>query len=199
MKTHSLRTRIVLLMAGGLLVSNLVTILVLVSTFRSQGRKMVDAYRIEAVENVRRQIEQQVEIAHGILSQYQDSADDPASRARQQAAAKRALDGIRFGGAGYFFAYQYDGVARVLPTKPEWVGQNKLDAVDDAGNPLVRNLIEVARCGGDTTRYVFDKPGTGRREPKLGYAKGFDKWEWMIGEGYASTTSTPWSPRGAAR
>jgi len=183
MNRVSLRGKVTMLLAGMLLVSGVITTAIFVRSLREDGRQQVETYRRDALETVRRSLEQQVEIAHSVLLQYQDSADDPVSRARHQADAKRILDALRFGASGYFFAYSFDGTCKVLPTKPEWVGQSKWDAKDKNGTLYLQNLIAAGRRGGDTTRYAFDKPSTQRVADKLGYAKAFDKWGWVVGTG----------------
>jgi len=185
MSTLSLRARIVLLLAGLLLSTNIITAAISIRRIYLEGVRQVDAFRSDALESVRRNLQEEVQIAHGILAIYQDSSSDPASTLRQQEQAKRTLDAMRFGkgGYGYFFAYQYDGTSRVYPTKPEWIGQNKLGIKDAQGKSFIRDLIDAARKGGDTVRYAIEKPGTGKEADKLGYAIGFEKWEWMVGSG----------------
>jgi methyl-accepting chemotaxis protein len=183
MKHHSLRTKVAFLIASLLIVTSAITAGVFIHRLQSDGRQQVDAYRRDALETVRRTLEEQVQIAHSVLAQYQDSTEDETTRKLHQAHAKRTLDALRFGKSGYFFAYEYDGTCRVLPTKPEWVGQNKWESKDKHEIPYIQNMVAAARKGGDTVRYAFDKPGTKQIADKLAYAKGFDKWGWMIGTG----------------
>ena len=183
MKTISLRSKIVILLILSLVVTSLASLAVFAQQVQASGKRQIEDFRHDALESVHNSLEQQVQIAWGVLAQYQDSSEDAATKARHQADAKRTLDIIRFGKSGYFFAYQYDGITRVLPTKQEWVGKNKWDVQDKRGTFYLRNLIAAAQKGGDTVRYVFDKPGSNKLADKLAYAKGFDKWGWMIGTG----------------
>lgn len=183
MNHMSLRAKVTILLASLLTVTSMTTTGFFMSNLHSAGEKQIEAFRRDALESVRHNLEEQVQVAHSILEQYQDSTEDDASRALHQSQAKRTLDALHFGKNGYFFAYQYDGTCRVLPPKPEWIGQNKWEVKDKQERPYLQDLIAAARKGGDTTRYAFDKPGTKQLADKLGYAKGFDKWGWMVGTG----------------
>lgn len=143
------------------------------------GRAEVETFRRDAMERQVAAIREQVETATSILKPLTDSADTPERRAR----AKEILGRIRFGTSGYVFVYDYDGVCQVLTTKPAWMGTLRIEEKDKMGRPYLRNLIEAAKRGGDTTRYSFDKPGTKMVADKIAYAKGFEPWRWMIGTG----------------
>lgn len=143
------------------------------------GRKEVEQFRKDALERQVAAIREQVETAHSILKPFADSADTPERRAR----AKEILGRIRFGTSGYVFAYDYDGTCQVLTTKPAWMGTLRIEEKDKLGRPYLKNLIEAAKRGGDTTRYSFDKPGTKQVADKIAYAKGFEPWKWMVGTG----------------
>lgn len=143
------------------------------------GIKDVERFRDEALSRQIGAIREQVETAMSILKPYGDSADTPELRMR----AKEILSRIRFGTAGYIFAYDYDGNCQVLPTKTAWIGTNRIGEKDKQDRSYVANLVEAAKRGGDTTRYTFDKPGSKVLADKIGYAKGFEPWKWMIGTG----------------
>jgi len=183
MKHFSLRTKVTLLLASFLIATSAITAAFFIRTLLSDGRMQAEAFRKSALENVRKSLEEEVQTAHSLLLQYQDSVEDDATRKLHQERAKQAIDVLRFGKSGYFFAYQYDGTCRILPTKPAWVGQNKWDVKDKHESPYLQNLIAAGRKGGDTIRYAFDKPGSNLIADKLAYAKGFDKWGWVIGTG----------------
>lgn len=123
-----------------------------------------------------------VEIALTAIDQVR-SANAELPVEEQQRLAAEAIRPLRFGEDGYFFVYRYDGTNVVLGPKPELEGQNLLGLVDADGDPLVANLIALARAGGGTHEYLWDKPSTGTNEPKLSYAAGVPDWEWMIGTG----------------
>lgn len=143
------------------------------------GIQDVERFRLEAMSRQIAAVREQVETAMSILKPYADSADTPELRDR----AKEILSRIRFGTAGYVFAYDYDGNCQVLPTKTAWIGTNRIGEKDKQGRSYVVDLVEVAKRGGDTTRYTFDKPGSKVPADKIGYAKGFEPWKWMVGTG----------------
>ena len=183
MSLTTLRAKVVLLLVGMLVVSSAVIATVFIRNLREEGHHQVEAFRKDALETVRRTLQEQVEIAHGVMARYEDSGADEATKSLHQAEARRVLDRMRFGSSGYFFAYDFEGTCRVLPTKPEWVGENKWDSKDKSGFAYLQGLIQAGRKGGDTVRYAFDKPGTGKVADKLAYAKAFDPWGWIVGTG----------------
>ena len=99
------------------------------------------------------------------------------------ARAREIIGRIRFGSSGYLFAYDYDGNCQILTVKPAWMGTNRIGEKDKLDRPYVQLLVDAAKRGGDTVRYSFDKPGTKVVADKIAYAKGFDKWKWMVGTG----------------
>jgi len=183
MKHLSLRTKVAILLAGLLVVTSVITTAFFINSLRSDGRQQIENYRRDALETVRHSLEEQAQIAYGVLAQYQDSSEDDATRRLHQAQVKRTIEAMRFGKSGYFFAYEYNGTCRIFATKPDWIGQNKIEIKDAQGKAFVHDMIEAARKGGDTVRYAIEKPGTNKACDKLGYGKGFDKWGWMIGTG----------------
>lgn len=170
-----------------ILLSAIVSMIVLVGSMsafmayrlHAIGIQDVERFRQEAMSRQIAAVREQVETATSILKPYADSADTPALRER----AKEILSRIRFGTSGYVFAYDYDGNCQVLPTKPAWLGTNRIGEKDKQGRSYVADLVGAAKRGGDTTRYSFDKPGTKILADKIGYAMGFEPWKWMVGTG----------------
>ncbi len=127
-------------------------------------------------------LQEHVEIALTAIADLRaDNPDAPVEVLQER--AKGLVRDVRFGEDGYFFVYQYDGTNLVLGPKPELEGENLLDLADADGNLLVADLIDVAKAGGGTYEYLWDKPSTGTVEPKLAYAGAVPDWEWMIGTG----------------
>jgi len=179
-RSSSLRVRILVLVSAVLLATNAVTGAIFWWRLHTDHHVAIDRFREESLERVRSELSQQVQIANGILARAEAL---PLPLEERQSLAKSMLDTIRFGTSGYFFAYDSDGVCRVLPTKQEWVGQRKWDNQDKKGKYFIRALVEAGRRGGDTVHYVFDKPGHPDLYPKLAYARWFQPWGWMIGTG----------------
>ena len=105
------------------------------------------------------------------------------TREEAQERTKVAIDAMRFDdGAGYVFVYQYDGINLVLPNK-KLVGQNLIDMKDPSGQPLVKNLINIAKSGGGEYSYYWPKPGNDEPVEKLSWAEAVPEWQWMLGTG----------------
>ncbi|WP_419769042.1 MAG: methyl-accepting chemotaxis protein [Candidatus Marinarcus sp.] len=99
---------------------------------------------------------------------------------------QKALDEIelmKFGKTGYFYIYDYNGVNLMHGSKPETVGKNLIDIKSKKGVYFVKELIEAAKKGGAIVKYDYEKPNDTKLYEKIGYATGFDKWQWMIGTG----------------
>src|SRR5258706_169379 len=69
------------------------------------------------------------------------------------------------------------------PRQPELVGRDLWDMRDVNGSPVIQNLIARAREGGGFVHYMWNKPSAGNLAPKLGYAVGLPRWNWMLGTG----------------
>jgi len=184
MTSLTLRTKVFWLYSLSLVLSCTVAGGIFVQRMREHSAREIEAFRQDALGQVAARLHDQVDIAWSVLASFGDSANDPAALQRQQQRAKAVLDSIHFGGSGYFFAYDTLGVCRVLPTKPEWIGQPKLDIQDKAGRYFIKGLLEVgAKPGGDTLRYSFPKPPSGKVTDKLGFARKYSPWGWTVGTG----------------
>jgi methyl-accepting chemotaxis protein len=125
-----------------------------------------------------------VEVGIGILDHFHKLSLDgklPDDEARK--AAKESLRAIRYGSNDYFFAITNDGVYFLLPTKPEWEGQNKNDLKDAKGKLLVQSLVAAGKAGGEFVDYWFPRAGQQTPEPKLAYVKEFAPWGIVLGTG----------------
>ena len=85
-------------------------------------------------------------------------------------------------GSRYIFIYTLDGVNVNDPNKPENLGKNMIDIRDVNGVPILRSLIAAAPTGA-FVHYVWEKPTTGKRSPKIASAVIFEPWRWLIGSG----------------
>jgi len=165
--------------------STLILILVSVATLliakvlHSQGETEVEQFRQDAMANKIASVKEQVETALSLLKPYADSVNSPEAKAR----AKDMIGRIRYGKNGYIFVIGYDGICQVLAPKPAYVGTNRKGDKDSKGREFNREMMEAAQRGGDTVRWNFEKPGTKTSVDKIGYAKGFEPWQWMVGSG----------------
>ena len=70
----------------------------------------------------------------------------------------------------YIYAYDFNGTCIAHPFKPEYIGENKLNATDPNGVLWDLGLINVAKEGKGFTYFVFPNPAHDNKdEMKLGY------------------------------
>ncbi len=127
-------------------------------------------------ENVKNHISMAVS---AILPFYEQAQDQ--QQAQQQ--ALKILSSIRYEEDNYIFVYNYDGTLLVNRTAADKEGENLMSLTDINGKPVVKDLIDIAKSGGDFYQYTWLNPSTGNNEAKISYAVGLDKWGWMIGTG----------------
>jgi two-component system NarL family sensor kinase len=129
----------------------------------------------------KQELKQYVELAiKSIEPYYLDSELDEVS-AKKLVAEK--LSQLTYGSDGYFFVYDWSGVALVLPHQKERIGKNWWNVEDFKGKKLLQELIYVAKKGGGFVDYFWHKPSKQEPLPKLSYAVSLDKWQWMVGTG----------------
>lgn len=121
-----------------------------------------------------------VDVARSALAPLYGSGRDDVET-RQE--AMRLLASLDFGTDGYFFLYDMTGRSLMHPRQPELVGRDLWELRDVDGTPVIQNLIARAREGGGFVRYTWNKPSSGQQAPKLGYALGLPRWNWMLGTG----------------
>lgn len=91
---------------------------------------------------------------------------------------------IRFGTEGYIFVVSYDGVTLMNDTQRELIGLNIWDMTDPNGVKVIQEERRAASApNGDFIEYVWEKPTTGQKSPKISFVRGIEEWEWMIGAG----------------
>lgn len=101
----------------------------------------------------------------------------------RQAQALAILQRLEFGHDGYFFVFDFEGRVLLYPRQPQLVGRNLHDWQDANGDFPVRKLVAQARAGGGYVDYEWQRPSTGRIEPKLGYVEPIAGWQWVLGTG----------------
>ncbi|MBU2648929.1 cache domain-containing protein [bacterium] len=91
----------------------------------------------------------------------------------------KLLQTMEYGGGGYIFAGQWDGVTLSGPA----LGKNMIDVTDLNGVKIVQELIRVSKEGGGYVSYVMPSLDGKRHAPKISYVEGFADWQWYIGAG----------------
>ncbi|MCW8865665.1 MAG: cache domain-containing protein [Colwellia sp.] len=150
--------------------------------YQSLSKQTVDEYRQSAINHRKEELRNYVTIAEGATEHiYQDKN---LNVQQAQLLVKQTLANMRFGKDGYFFAYNFDGTALVVPGQEWRIGKNWLDLEDRNGTKLIQGLIEGAQDGGGYLNYVFNQPSKGGEvAKKLSYSRALDDWQWMIGTG----------------
>ena len=65
-------------------------------------------------------------------------------------------------------------------SKPDWIGENKLNETDSNGVLYIRDLTNVAREGKGFTYFIFPNPSHDNKgEMKLGYVMKVDDNLWL--------------------
>jgi two-component system NarL family sensor kinase len=150
--------------------------------YQSLSKQTVDEYRQGVIKHRKEELHNYVAIAEGATEHiYQDKS---LNVQQAQTLVKQTLSNMRFGKDGYFFAYDYDGTALVVPGQEWRIGKNWFDLEDRNGTKLIQGLIEKAQEGGGYLNYVFNQPSKdGDVGKKIGYSRALDDWQWMIGTG----------------
>jgi len=120
-------------------------------------------------------------LARSAIEPFYNSSWSNTPLAKMQVA--NVIQKMTFGENGYFFIYDESGNNIVHPRQPELVGKNWISLEDKNGNKVIRDLIDLAKNGGENYQYVWNKPSTGKTEDKLGNAIFLEKWNWMVGSG----------------
>ncbi|KVE28260.1 histidine kinase [Burkholderia singularis] len=114
---------------------------------------------------------------------YDAGADNARDDAQHRQQALAMLQKMEFGPDGYFFVYDLHGNSLMHPREPKRVGHNYWTLRDPQGSPTIQQLAAAALRGGGYVRYMWQRPSTGRLEPKLGYVIALPRWGWMVGTG----------------
>ncbi|WP_461308196.1 cache domain-containing protein, partial [Albidovulum sp.] len=111
---------------------------------------------------------------------YGNALPDDADAKRRVA---QILAAMLYGQDGYFFVYDYDGTNLVAPRQTWLINRNWSGLGDSEGNPVVDELIRIARQGGGYLSYVWPKPSSGKEARMITYVVGLQDWRWAIGTG----------------
>lgn len=136
------------------------------------------------LEDRKEKVKNLVEVGAGVLAHFHQLAQDgKLSADAAKAAARESLRGLRYGNKDYYFIFDTHHVYVLLPTKPEFEGQDKREMKDAKGIFLIQELVKVAQSGGGFVDYWFPRAGKQEAEPKISYAALFAPWDWVIGTG----------------
>ncbi|MGR3623671.1 cache domain-containing protein, partial [Pseudophaeobacter sp.] len=101
-----------------------------------------------------------------------------------QARGKEQIELVRFGKAGYFFAYDTDSIMVAHAVAKQMIGKDQSNFEDVNGLRIFEEFGKVVGAdGAGAVIYHFNKPGSEIQEAKMGYVKHFAPWGWTIGTG----------------
>lgn len=150
--------------------------------YQSLSEQAVDEHRQSVISHRKEELRNYVAIAVGATEHIYKNKNLDVHQA--QKLVKQILATMRFGEDGYFFAYDFDGTALVVPGQEWRISKNWLDLEDRNGTKLIQGLIEKAQEGGGYLNYVFNQPSKGGDVgKKIGYSRPLNDWQWMIGTG----------------
>lgn len=163
---------------GLLIVGAIIGLLLLTSMALWTERNLILQERQNAVK-------QTVEVAHSLVSYYQNlAAQSKMSESDARLAAIAAIKNLRYGDGEYIWINDMRPYMVMHPVKPALDGKDLSGIKDPTGKYLFNEFVNVVKA--EHAGYVFymwPKPGSDQPVPKVSYVKGFDSWGWVIGSG----------------
>ncbi len=149
--------------------------------FDRLSSEISDTYKSSVIESRKQELKNYTSLARSSINHLYENSDMDESIAKELVIA--VLTNLNYGEDGYFFAYTADGTGVVHPKQPFRVGKNWWKLKDDAGRPLIQDLVYKAQAGGGFLEYSWEKPSSGEEATKLAYSIMLDRWQWMLGTG----------------
>ncbi len=145
----------------------------------------MEQYRAMKNQGVKDRLKSEVETAVSLVNAiYEKSQKGEFSKDKAQKMAKDILRNLRYGVDGYFWVDNTDYKLMVLPPNPAQEGMDRSEVKDVNGKRMVRELVDGAVKNGEVfVEYYFRKLGDENASPKIGYARLFAPWGWVIGTG----------------
>ena len=137
-------------------------------------------------KRLRTQIRRRVLEAHALATHLYREHRSTRTPQEIQKMITDALRPLRFNnGRGYFFAFDDNGIEKLLAVRPEMEGRNMLPVTGAEGEYVVRDMLTLVREKGEGFyQYTWFKPdGEKKSHPKLSFVKRFAPYEWVIGAG----------------
>lgn len=180
----TLRNKILLLTLVPLILIIIVVMLVTRMQLQDLGAKEIAQTREHMLESKRVALREYMDLAVTSVEEIYSQAGPDDEAAKQ--AALSTLRSLAYGENkdGYVFVYDYDGTALAMRAKLSLEGKNLIGLKDANGVTLIADLIGAARNGGGYVSYIWEKPSKKMKVPKLSYAVGLQKWNWMLGTGF---------------
>jgi methyl-accepting chemotaxis protein len=181
MKNLSIRQKIIFASIVPVILLSIIMMWFLYNTSQNTIRDTSDLIRSAEASRIQAVVKSHVDIAQSAIQSIYENADANDEDAKKQALT--ILRNINFDNGNYIFVYRYDGTNLATRAKPSLEGKNLISLKDPNGKLLIRDLINIAKSGGDFYEYIWFNPVSDKDEPKMSYAIGLDKWGWMMGTG----------------
>lgn len=140
-------------------------------------------HRTYALDERKRQMSDSVGLILGAIQEHHALARRGLLKEGEaRRAILDAVQGLRYGANDYFFIYD-DQINAISHPDPAFRGKNLADFTDAHGNCPARDLMQQARQGGGFSPFWWKRLDTTTPAPKLGYARLFEPWGWMVGTG----------------
>lgn len=156
----------------------------------AQGFYSVMQSREDLLESRRHMLKSVLEGVHATLADFHaQELARKITREEAQQLASEAIRRVRYGGkdgrSEYVYAFTTEGVG-IYHVIEERIGQNMLEKIRDSqGNYTWKDILKTAR-GAPAGGYIITltaRPGDSVLVEKLGYARVFEPWSWVIGTG----------------
>ena len=108
--------------------------------YQSLSEQTVAEYRQSAMSHRKDELRNYVSLAEGATEHIYQNKN--LSNQQAKTLVKQVLSNMRFGKDGYFFAYNFDGTALLIPGQEWRIGKNWFDLEDRNGVKLIQGLIE---------------------------------------------------------
>lgn len=139
--------------------------------------------RLASLKERELKLSAQVDTAASLLQFYRSQADTLGTEAAQ-AAAKAAIQALRYEDNNYFWILKPNLDVVLHPMKPDLNGKNASDFKDGTGKHHWREMGEIARGpGSGVLDYVYKSPD-GKLHDKISYVTlAVKDWQWVVGSG----------------
>ncbi|XPV69235.1 MAG: cache domain-containing protein [Halarcobacter sp.] len=99
--------------------------------------------------------------------------------------ALKAIGNMAYGKSGYFWINDSKAKMIMHPIKPSLDGKDLSKVKDPNGKLLFSEMAKVAEknAAGGFVKYMWEKPGKTKPQPKLSFVQKFEPWDWIIGTG----------------
>ncbi len=147
------------------------------------------AFRAALIDARASEVRHLDQVAYDVVASFHEAA--VAGRMTEAAAKLAAINTLRaahYDGSNYFFIWNTQGVGIAHGGNRALEGRNFIEGADAVNSPNVRDMVSklvsvAVRQGEGFTQYKIPKAGQSVPLAKIGYAKLFSPWDWVIGTG----------------